>query len=372
MNFDEFKTAFIKRGIALISDDAGSLERAILVAPAQTISAAVINEMLTLGSGVLFVAMSQQRADDFLLTRMSRPQMSQTSSENEDRVLDLCVSVEAREGVTTGISAADRAATVRTLGESHPDAQRLVTPGHVMPVRVRTGGVLVRNSLPEAAVDAVHTMGGTAAAAYVDILDEHGELLNSAGQHVLAEKHRLPSVTLSALIGHRLKHEQLVQRITEARLPTRIAGELRSYVYISSIQGMEHLALVKGDITGDEPVLTRVQAGSTIGDVFGGGECASRHHIEQALNAIGQRGRGVLVYLRRPLKNNLSEQIFSLGGVSDAAIHAQMRDYGLGAQILRDLGVKKVEVLTSSERSYLGLDMFGIEIAAQHLLSDTL
>ena len=277
----------------------------MLVTPAQDVSSVAINEMLSLAKGVLYVAVTSDRANNFLLTGMSRPQMSQSAREIDEKLWDICVSVEAREGVTTGISAEDRATTVKVLGEKKPDPQRLITPGHIMPVRVRNGGVLVRNSLPEATIDIVRLLEATDAAAFIDLLADNGEFLGRSDQQQLAENQNIPFITLSSLIRQRLKNEKLVQRVTEARLPTRHAGELRSYVYTSPINNVEHVALVKGDISSGEPVLTRVQSGCTVSDVFGGKD-SSKFQIEQALSAIGKRGRGVLVYLRRPLKRNLS------------------------------------------------------------------
>jgi len=381
---DAVRRAMKTRRLAILSDDSAPEPRSMLVAPALDISPALVNEILLLTGGITYVALSPHRVRAFLLDPMSRPRMNSPSSgisvveqalrdnalsELALSPLSACESVEAREGVSTGISAADRALTISILGEQTPVARKLVRPGHIFPIEVREGGVLVKNALPEGSVDLVTMAGFTDAALCVDLLDSLGEFLSLARARELSREREIPHFLLSELTRLRLEHEHLVSRVAEARLPTQHAGEMRSILYRSSLHDEEHLALVKGEINPEVPVLVRVQPEFTFGDVFGASEGSTRHHVERCLTAIGERGSGVFLYLRRSFATQLGEQ---RGGTPwGPPVDAQrrpiwmMREYGLGAQILRDLGVRRAEVLTSSTRNLVGLNSFGIEIVAQ-------
>lgn len=361
--------AFRQRRLGILWDDNAQSGRAVLVAPAQNISTTEVNEFLSLSGGLTFVAISARRAAAFMLSRMSRPSLhpactSQASGSLEAQI-SICTSVEAREGVSTGISAADRAVTIAILGEDAPNPRKLVQPGHIFPVQVRAGGVLVKNALPEGACDMVSIAGFTDAAVCIDLLDPTGNFLAPPEHAQFATQHGLSRISLGELTRYRLSTESLVQRVAEARLPTQLAGELRSLIYKSTIHEGEHLALIKGEIDPDEPVLTRVQAESTFEDVFGGRANGPRDSLQQAMKLIGERGSGVLVYLRRQSCGELIDQIESAARGSGERSNIMMRDYGLGAQILRDLGVRKVELLTRSKKNLIGIKPFGIEIVSQ-------
>ncbi|MBN8548712.1 MAG: 3,4-dihydroxy-2-butanone-4-phosphate synthase [Deltaproteobacteria bacterium] len=363
-NMAAFLEAYRKRRIAVLWDDSSVAGRAVLISPAQDISASCVNTLVALTGGLPFVAVTPTRATAFMLSKMSRPALHPSpQSQLSDDYLNICVSVEAREGVSTGISAADRAATIRVLGEEQPNPRKLVKPGHIFPVETRSGGVLVKNALPEGACDISRISGYTDAAVFLDLLDVRGDFLAPHGQEQLCAANDIPRIALSELTRYRLSSESLVHRIAEAKLPTQLAGELRSLIFKSSIHEGEHLALIKGEIDPDKPVLTRVQTEFTFADVFGGSTPPSRSTLHRALKAIGDNGSGVLVYLRRPSFGELCRQI------SDSAVSqkpaAIMRDYGLGAQILRDLGVRKVELLTGSKKNLVGIRPFGIEIVSQ-------
>lgn len=359
-----FLGEFRARRISILWDDAGTRGRAVLVAAAQNISIDTVNELISLSGGLLFVAVTPERAAALMLSKMSRPQTHPTSVAEASQT-NICVSVEAREGVSTGISAADRAATIAILGDEQPQPRKLVKPGHIFPVETRAGGVLVKAALPEAACDVVRIAGCTDAAVILDLLGPDGEFLDPSGQETFAATHRLPRLALSELTRFRLSSESLVSRVTEARLPTKLAGELRSIIYRSAIHEGEHLALVKGEIDPEQPVLTRVQPEFTFADVFGGDSPPSRKTIEHALRAIGEQGSGVLVYLRRPSLGELRQQVRKPQEDPSSRPVTMMRDYGLGAQILRDLGVRKVALLTNSKRNLIGIRPFGIEIVSQ-------
>lgn len=357
----EFKT----KHLGVLIDDL-SASRAALVAPIEQISADGVNRILSLSGGLTLVALSPERANTFMLSSMARP--TTTLDHNAaSSSLPHFVSVEAREGITTGISAADRARTLNILGAQVPQPRALVKPGHIFPVATREGGVLVKTEIPEGALDIVRLAEFTDAALYVDLLDEHGELIDADTAQRLGEREHLPVITLSQLISYRLAHESLVVRVADAALPTTLAGDVRAIVYRSSISDIEHVALVKGDVRAAETVLVRVQAEHTVADVFGGASPASRAHLQNSLAAIGQRGCGVLLYLRRPFldsKNSNTQQLREEAAQPKNA--AMMREYGVGAQILRDLGITNVELLSGTHRSLEGLSSFGISVILQH------
>lgn len=364
-----FFAGFKSSGLAILRDETqpANLARSVLVAAAEGITTERVNEVLSLSGGHLYVAITSQRANAFLLTPMFRPH-TPGLSESPAPDLKMCVSVEAREGVTTGISASDRAATISVLGESTPNPRRLVKPGHVFPVEVRDGGVLVKNALAEGALDLVRITGHSDAALFVDLLDKRGEFLDTPAVCELSAAASLPILELGQLVRFRLESEKLVYRVAEARLPTRLAGEVRSIVYRSTIHSGEHLALVKGALTPDEPVLTRVQPEFTFADVFGGDNPPTRSQLHRSLEAIGVNGSGVLLYLRRPHAGELRRQVESWNDKFHERSGAMMREYGLGAQILRDLGVHKVRLLTGSRKNLVGLKPFGVEIVSQEPL----
>lgn len=355
---------FRSQKLAVIWDDLSGADRAVVCSPASDISAVLVNRLITLSTGLIFVALSDERAAAFALTLMERPHSLETTNSSG---LPLYLSVESREGVTTGISAADRARTLAVLGGSAPHPRQIVTPGHIFPVATRSGGVLVRSGLPEAALDLVSIAGAFSdAAVYLDVLSPQGELVR--GNEILsyAQSHGLLLVRMSELVRYRLESEPLIERIAEAKLPTQYAGELRSYIYRSLIHEGEHVALVKGEVNNtNQPVLTRVQAECTFSDVFGGKEHGSKRSLDLALQAIGKRGTGVLVYLRRPALGVLGDQIDQQDEAQTPPPQQMMRDYGIGAQILRDLGVQKIELLTGSQKNLIGIRPFGLEIVSQ-------
>lgn len=360
-----FLSQFSSARLGILVDDIGPT-RAALVAPAQGMTPDLVNRALTLTGGLTFVAVSTERAAAFMLPEMVRPSPACAKlgvTQVSDSLKMLC-SVEAREGITTGISTADRAATLQILGGDTPHPRDLVKPGHIFPVEVRTGGVLVKAAVAEGALDLVRLAEFSDAALFIDLLGQDGALLSAPDAARLADANGLPIVGLSDLIAYRLHREPLVTRTAEAMLPSRIAGELRGVTYRSKIHDVEHIALIKGDVAHGGPVLVRVQAETTLSDVFGGGSRSSRALLQSSLRAISERGSGVLVYLRRPAFEESLEVPLqsSSNGLQPANM---MREYGVGAQILRDLGVSQIEVLSSSRRSLTGLASFGLSIVSQ-------
>jgi 3,4-dihydroxy 2-butanone 4-phosphate synthase/GTP cyclohydrolase II len=239
-------------------------------------------------------------------------------------------------------------------------------------VETRDGGVLVNLALPEGAVDLARLAGFTDAALFVDLLDARGEIMQAEQARDFGKQNSIATTSLTEIIAHRLEREPLVTRVAEARLPTTLAGDVRAIVYRSKIHDVEHIALVKGQVRGDQPILVRVQSENTITDVFGGVTPNSRLHLQNALRAIGSRERGVFLYLRRSFIDDRSNNIQSLKA-SDSpqgVAPTMMREYGVGAQILRDLGVSHIELLATTPRSLAGLPSFGIHIVSQHSIPD--
>lgn len=357
---------FTEARICLLVDDIGTPPRAAWVGPASRVDASWVNRLLKLSGGHLHVTLLPERVSNFMLAPMASARRGQAA--NLAQTFSLLESVEARHGVTTGISAADRAQTIRTLADPQPHPRIIIRPGHIFPVAVREGGVLVKSTLPEGASDITSLAGYGPVAVLSEALSADGSYLEESEYHRLCTHEAIPLIRLSDVITHRLRNERLVERLASASLPTRTGGLLTTHLYRSTIHGGEHMALVKGEISGDIPVLTRVQTEFTFSDVFGGNNPPSRARLHQALHIIEQEGKGVVIYLRRSEPGTLSEQVRSWSKEFRQKGAYTMREYGLGAQILRDLGVRKVELLTDSQKQIPGLGTFGLEISGYRSL----
>jgi len=365
--FSHFKS----RGLAILRDDQSKRMRSVLVAAGEKISPVLVNELLTLTGGLTFVSITADRAAAFMLPPMSNQNSSLPGGlqrMSSPCIAGGCSSVEAREGVSTGISASDRSRTIQILSSENPSPRDLVKPGHIFPIIVNQGGTLVKNRLPEGALDLVTINGYRDAAVFADLLSKDGELLDEKGQNQLAESVNIPVVTLSELVRSRLETEQLVYPVAEAKLPTREAGELRSVIFRSKIHDSEHFALIKGEIDSEKSVLTRVQPEFTFADVFGGDNPPTRNQIISSLKAIGENGNGILVYLRQSQNSRLMHQVKDWKASFEHKPASMMREYGVGAQILRSLGVKKIELLTGSKKKLRGITTFGLQITGQRTL----
>lgn len=352
------------RLLILVDDTSPFSWRGALVSPAEEATPELMNRVASIAHGLFCVAISPERAETLLLGGMTGREIGPSDNQVHS-ALKFLTSVEAREGVTTGISAADRARTVAILGERPPSARKLIKPGHIFPVAARAGGLLIRSGLPEGACDLVRTAGFSDAALFVDLLSPSGELMNEESLAGLSSASEIPLLTLSDLTRYRLETETLVTRVAEATVPTKLAGEIRTIVFRSEVSDGEHVALVKGELDPSQAVLTRVQPEFTFGDVFGGENPPSRSQLDSAMEKIGKRGRGVIVYLRRTSPGVLGVQVASWEKAYNTQPASMMREYGLGAQILRDLGVRQIELLTNSKKNLVGLKTFGIEIVKQ-------
>jgi 3,4-dihydroxy 2-butanone 4-phosphate synthase/GTP cyclohydrolase II len=318
-------------------------------------------------SGVICVPMP---AD--MLDRLEIPLMT---PHNKDKLRTAyTISVDARDGVSTGISAADRAHTARVLADSATEPWEVTRPGHVFPLRYREGGVLVRRGHTEAAVDLAKLAGLTPAGVLVEVVNDDGTMKRGPELREFADEHGLAMISIDELVRYRRRHENLVERVAETRLPTR-HGDYTAYGYRITVDGSEHIALVHGDVSGPEPVLTRVHSECLTGDVFGSHRCDCGPQLDEALQRIVEEGRGVVVYLRghegRGIGLVAKLQAYQLqdGGRDtvdanlDLGLPADARHYGTATQVLRDLGIERVRLLTNNPDKVSNLEDFGIAVA---------
>jgi 3,4-dihydroxy 2-butanone 4-phosphate synthase/GTP cyclohydrolase II len=322
-------------------------------------------------SGVICVPMPAE-----ILDRLEIPLMT---PHNRDRMrTQFTISVDARDGVTTGISAADRAHTARVLADSATEPWEITRPGHVFPLRYSEGGVLTRRGHTEAAVDLARLAGLTPVGVLVEIVNDDGTMKRGEQLREFADEHGLAMISIDDLVRHRHRTEDLVERVAETRLPTR-HGEFTAYGYRSTIDGSEHLALVYGDLAADpdEPVLTRVHSECLTGDVFGSQRCDCGPQLDEALERVVAAGRGVVVYLRghegRGIGLVAKLEAYALQDSGrdtvdanlDLGLPADARHYGAASQVLRDLGVERVRLLTNNPEKAEALADFGITVDAR-------
>ncbi len=285
---------------------------------------------------------------------------------------DFTVSVDARKGITTGISASDRAATIRLLASPETRTYDLVRPGHVFPVRARKGGVLVRPGHTEAAVDLARLAGQRPVAAICEILDASGKAARAGALERLARKHRLKVVTIDQLVEYRRSREQLVRRVASARLPTAF-GLFTAHVYDCPSQNLQHVALVMGTVSAERPTLVRVHSQCLTGDTLRSIRCDCHDQLELAMRKIQKRGEGVIVYLSQEgrgiglankiLAYSLQDRGFdTVEANQKLGLPVDMRDYSVGAQILSDLGVRKVHLMTNNPKKISGIARYGLTI----------
>ena len=320
-------------------------------------------------SGVICVPMPAA-----MLDRLEIPLMT---PHNKDRLRTAyTISVDARDGVSTGISAADRAHTVRVLADSATEPWEITRPGHVFPLRYRAGGVLVRRGHTEAAVDLATLARLTPAGGLVEVVNADGPMQRGPELRAFADEHGLAMISIEDLVRYRRRHETHVERVAETRLPTR-HGDFTAYGYRITVDDSEHIALVHGDISGPEPVLTRVHSECLTGDVFGSHRCDCGPQLDEALERIVEEGRGVVVYLRghegRGIGLVAKLQAYQLqdGGRDtvdanlDLGLPADARHYGTATQVLRDLGVSSVRLMTNNPDKVRNLEDFGVPVAAR-------
>jgi 3,4-dihydroxy 2-butanone 4-phosphate synthase/GTP cyclohydrolase II len=350
--------------MVIVVDDENRENEGDLICAAQFATPEVINFMATHGRGLICLAMQGSRLDELKI-----PLMVGQNTDSNQTAFTVSIDAGPELGVSTGISAADRARTIQAAIHPHTRPEDLRRPGHVFPLRAREGGVLKRAGHTEAAVDLALLAGLYPAGVLCEIQNPDGSMARLPQLVEFARKHNLKIITIAHLIEYRLRTERLVHRGATATLPTEF-GQFQVYGYRDTLNQVEHLALVKGDPTqfAAEPVLVRVQAECPLGDALGSLRCDCRRQLTAALKMIDHQGKGVLVYLRRP-ELSLIEQIQSYArqdlGLAETVPAGAMdlRDYGIGAQILRDVGVRKMRLISNTSRHISGLRGFGLEVA---------
>lgn len=354
--------------MVVVTDDADRENEGDLVMAACKVTTKAVNFMAVHGRGLICAPITQERAE-----RLGLPSMVAVNRESQRTAFT--VSVDAAKGITTGISAADRARTIRLLADPRAKASSLVQPGHVFPLQARPGGVLQRAGHTEAAVDLARLAGLEPAGVICEILNPDGTMARLPELVKFAATHGLKICTIRDLIAWRRRSEKLVEREQVIRLPTDY-GDFDLYLYRSVVDGGHHLALVRGKIRARDPVLVRVHSECLTGDVFGSKRCDCGSQLDTALRRIAAEGCGVLVYMRQEgrgigLANKIHAYKLQEQGADTVEANERLgfpmdlREYGLGAQILADLGVRKLRLMTNNPRKVVGLSGHGLEIAEQ-------
>jgi 3,4-dihydroxy 2-butanone 4-phosphate synthase/GTP cyclohydrolase II len=350
----------------VVADDEDRENEGDLICAAEHITPQMVNFLLG-AKGMICLALTRERC-----AQLDLPLMSETNTEAMRTAFTVSIDAAPRFGVTTGISAADRATTIRVAVDPESGPRDIVRPGHIHPLRARDGGVLTRVGHTEAAVDLARLAGCTPAGVICEVLNEDGTTAKRPQLEVFAEKHGLTFITVAQLVAHRLKHERLVHRVAEARLPTD-QGEWRIVGYHNEVDEHEHVALVHGDVGDGEGVLVRMHSKCLTGDVFHSQRCDCGWQLHRSMELITEAGRGVIVYLDQEgrgigLLNKLKAYELQDRGADTVEANERLgfkpdlRNYGIGSQILLDLGLKSIRIMTNNPRKLVGIEGYGLAL----------
>lgn len=360
----------IKNGkMIILVDDEDRENEGDLCMAAEHVTPEAINFMAKYGRGLICLTLDSEIAD-----RLNLPFMVPDNRSRFETAFT--VSIEARHGVTTGISAADRATTILAAVADGAKPDDIVSPGHIFPIRARDGGVLVRTGQTEGSVDLARLTGLKSAGVICEIMKEDGTMARMPDLDIFAEKHGLKIVTIADLIDFRMQNESLVRRVATATIPTRYGGVFKLIVYENDVDDMKHVALVKGDIEPEDEVLVRVHSECLTGDVFGSERCDCGDQLHTAMKMVENEGKGIIVYMDQEgrgigLTNKIKAYHLQEHGRDtveaniELGFKSDLRDYGIGAQILVDLGVKKMRLMTNNPKKIVGLEGYGVTVTGR-------
>ena len=354
-SIEEIIEEFRNGRMVILVDDEERENEGDLVIPAQMATPEVVNFMARYGRGLICLSLTSARCRELGLELMPKRNESRHDTA-------FTVSIEAREGVTTGISASDRAHTIAVAIDPTKGPDDITSPGHVFPLVARDGGALVRTGHTEASVDLARLAGLNPSAVICEIMNDDGTMARMPDLEAFAQRHGIKTASIADLIAHRLRYDTLVERIQESRFESRHGGEFKMYVYANTIEYAEHIVLVKGDLSDDAPVLVRVHDFNLLDDALADGHSEQAGKLQAAMRIIGERGRGVVILIREPRQSRVSELVKARSGGAEMS---GLRDYGVSAQILLDLGVHNLILLHNTEWTIVGLNGYGLRVVGQ-------